>query len=69
MAALDVACGVVGEADRPDEAFVYELRHRAPGLLERNAGLVRPVEKVDVDPVAVEPFEASLASRPDLLGT
>ena len=68
MAALDVGQLVVREADRADEPGVREFRHRAPGLLEWNAGLVGPVQEVDVDLLSPEPAKTRPARGMDLFG-
>src|SRR5436190_1701093 len=63
----DLLRRVVRDADRADEPGVHELCHRAPGLLERDARLVGPVEEVHVDVTPSEAFQARAAGRVDLL--
>ena len=64
VARLDLLDGEVREADRAHEPFVDELAHRAPRLVERHAaGLVGPVEEVEVEMIDAEPLEAGTARR------
>ena len=69
MAALDILELVVRHADRANEALVGELGHRTPRLLERDAGVVRPVQEVDVDVLSPESPQALAAGSVNLLGT
>jgi len=55
------------EADPPDLPFPHETRHRANGLLYRRRG-VDPMEVIEVDRVDVEPLQAPLARRADVIG-
>ena len=68
MAPLDVGQLVVREADRADETSVREFRHRAPGLLERDASAVGIVQEVDVDLLSPEPAKTGPARSMDLFG-
>ena len=58
--------------DKPDRAHkpsVSKLRHSAPCLIERDAGVVRPVQEVDVEVVAPKTREAVTARLQDLLAS
>jgi hypothetical protein len=67
VAAFDVLEAVVGKADRSHEPAVRKLCHRAPCLLERNAGIVGPVQEVDVEVLAPETPQTVTARLQDLL--
>ena len=60
---------VVRQADCANEPGIDELRHRAPGLLERDARLVREVQEVHIEVLPPEPMQACAACGMNLIVT
>ncbi len=69
LASLDERPVEVRDADGTHRAGVLELGHGTPGVLDRHARRVGPVQLVQVDHVDAQASERALASRADLLRT
>jgi hypothetical protein len=69
-APLDLLLLEVRDAHVANLAFVSELGHGAPGLLDRD-GLAferPPMQEVEIDPVGLQALKAGIAGSPNLLG-
>jgi hypothetical protein len=58
----------VRDPDPADLAGVDESADRSPGVFDRHAATIRPMQLVEVDHVHTETAEGGVACRPDLLG-
>ena len=69
LAALEQRHVEVGDAGRAHLPLLHQPLHLGPGVLHRRAGLVGPVELVEVDPLDAEPAKRRLALPADGLGS